>query len=149
MKTRSSIPSISTFMKCSDYESDLSQSSLSTKISSDAATPICKESRKRNRKNDIQVDVLIMEFKGNPNWSKETIKDLSEKTGLTEAQIYKWNWDYKKKNRGPFKFNFNDRLCCNESLAPSRYDSDIIELQRAYKRRFSDDELNSPDRVFV
>jgi uncharacterized protein YneF (UPF0154 family) len=38
-------------------------------------------------------------FKKNPNWSQDMIKRISEKTGLKESQVYKWNWDFKSKLR--------------------------------------------------
>jgi hypothetical protein len=40
---------------------------------------------------------LIVEFKINPEWTKEKVEDLSERTGLSESQVYKWNWDQRKK----------------------------------------------------
>jgi len=30
-------------------------------------------------------------------WSKEKISELSEKIGLKQSQIYKWNWDMIRK----------------------------------------------------
>lgn len=39
-------------------------------------------------------------FENNPHWSKETLLMLSIKTGLTEAQVYKWGWDQKRKKYG-------------------------------------------------
>lgn len=43
----------------------------------------------------------MREFDRNPNWTKETLLDVSRKTGLSEAQVYKWGWDQKKKKYGP------------------------------------------------
>jgi hypothetical protein len=43
----------------------------------------------------------MREFDRNPNWSKETLLDVSKKTGLSEAQVYKWGWDQKRKKYGP------------------------------------------------
>lgn len=43
----------------------------------------------------------MREFDRNPNWSKETLLEVSRKTGLSEAQVYKWGWDQKKKKYGP------------------------------------------------
>ena len=34
----------------------------------------------------------------NSNWDKEEIKRISNELGLKESQIYKWNWDQRKKN---------------------------------------------------
>lgn len=43
----------------------------------------------------------MREFERNPNWSKETLLEVSRKTGLSEAQVYKWGWDQKRKKYGP------------------------------------------------
>lgn len=49
--------------------------------------------RKRKRKSSDQIKTLIREFDKNPNWTKEILLDVSRKTGLSEAQVYKWGWD--------------------------------------------------------
>lgn len=49
--------------------------------------------RKRKRKSGDQIKILMREFDRNPNWSKETLLEVSRKTGLSEAQVYKWGWD--------------------------------------------------------
>ena len=41
--------------------------------------------------------MLFVEFKRNPDWTKEQVAILSEETGLSESQVYKWNWDQRKK----------------------------------------------------
>ena len=41
--------------------------------------------RKRKRKSGDQLKTLMREFERNPNWSKETLLDVSRKTGLSEA----------------------------------------------------------------
>lgn len=53
--------------------------------------------RKRKRKNTMQLKILKQEYIKNKEWSKELITKISNMTGLTESQIYKWNWDQKKK----------------------------------------------------
>lgn len=57
--------------------------------------------RKRKRKSSEQLKTLMREFDRNPNWSKETLLEVSRKTGLSEAQVYKWGWDQKRKKYGP------------------------------------------------
>ena len=39
------------------------------------------------------MDVLAEEFAKDPDWTKERLLELSQMTGLLEAQIYKWGWD--------------------------------------------------------
>jgi hypothetical protein len=39
-------------------------------------------------------------FDENPNWSKDTLAELSIHTGLSEGQVYKWGWDQKRKRFG-------------------------------------------------
>jgi hypothetical protein len=41
--------------------------------------------RKRKRKSTDQLKILMREFDKNPNWSKETLLEVSKKTGLSEA----------------------------------------------------------------
>ena len=41
--------------------------------------------------------MLILEFKKNPDWTKEQVTMLSAQSGLSESQVYKWAWDQKKK----------------------------------------------------
>lgn len=41
--------------------------------------------RKRKRKSSEQLKALMREFERNPNWSKETLLEVSRKTGLSEA----------------------------------------------------------------
>lgn len=57
--------------------------------------------RKRKRKSGDQLKTLMREFEKNPNWSKETLLEISKKSGLSEAQVYKWGWDQKRKKFGP------------------------------------------------
>ncbi len=57
--------------------------------------------RKRKRKSQDQLKTLMREFDKNANWSKETLLEVSKKTGLSEAQVYKWGWDQKRKKYGP------------------------------------------------
>lgn len=56
-----------------------------------------KEKRRRHRKNDEQFDFLHDRFAKNPFWDKSEMKKLARQTGLKESQIYKWNWDQRKK----------------------------------------------------
>ena len=56
-----------------------------------------KDKQKRQRKNIDQHLLLQEYFDRNPNWDKKTIQKLSDIVGLKESQIYKWNWDQRKK----------------------------------------------------
>jgi len=49
--------------------------------------------RKRKRKTTSQLEELAGSFDTEPHWSKETLAEIAVKTGLTEAQVYKWGWD--------------------------------------------------------
>ncbi len=53
--------------------------------------------RRRKRKSIDQLKMLYNEYKKNPNWNKTTMAEMALKTGLSEAQVYKWSWDQKKK----------------------------------------------------
>ena len=41
--------------------------------------------------------MLQNEYAKNPSWSRAYMKELAKKTGLKPSQVYKWNWDQKKK----------------------------------------------------
>lgn len=41
--------------------------------------------RKRKRKSGDQLKTLVREFDRNPNWTKDTLLEVSKKTGLSEA----------------------------------------------------------------
>lgn len=55
------------------------------------------DEEKRRRKNKDQVKILQSEYAKNPNWDRPFMKELAKKTGLKPSQVYKWNWDQKKK----------------------------------------------------
>ncbi len=57
-----------------------------------------KEKRRRLRKNKDQSKYLEREYQKNPNWGKVQISKLSRDLRLKESQIYKWNWDMRKKD---------------------------------------------------
>eukprot|EP00347_Sterkiella_histriomuscorum_P004259 403361133 len=90
----------------SQYENSLSVHSFTSasekrkllkKKSKASALGKRKRQQNRIRKSEDQIQELIIEFRVNPEWSKEKVTDLSEKTGLSESQVYKWNWDQRKK----------------------------------------------------
>lgn len=56
------------------------------------------EIKKRKRKSSAQIKVLKQELEREGNWSKEKIAEMSELTGLSQSQVYKWWWDQKKKS---------------------------------------------------
>ena len=53
--------------------------------------------KKRRRKSTGQIKMLKAVLEVEPVWSKEKITEMSELTGLSESQVYKWWWDQKKK----------------------------------------------------
>ena len=54
--------------------------------------------KKRQRKSTHQIRMLKQELDQETSWSKEKIAELSDRTGLSQSQIYKWWWDQKKKH---------------------------------------------------
>lgn len=78
-----------------DYVNDLLNSKPSTEKR--AIMKGKNDKQKRNRKNQEQVAYLEQEFEKSMNWSKRLIASLSKITGLSESQVYKWNWDTRKK----------------------------------------------------
>ena len=88
MKTRSKSKSKTGSYKIPYDNSDDSQEYASTIISPEEEI---QGNRKRFRKKEDQVGVLLKAFNENPYWSKSYLNELMKKTGLTESQIYKWN----------------------------------------------------------
>jgi hypothetical protein len=41
--------------------------------------------------------VLKKEFLINTNWNKEKVEELAKISGLYRGQVYKWNWDQRKR----------------------------------------------------
>ena len=56
--------------------------------------------RKRKRKSVTQLEELANAFDADPHWTKEMLLNIATKTNLTEAQVYKWGWDQKRKKYG-------------------------------------------------
>ena len=82
------------------------------------------------KKTDEQVQQLIQEFHMNPRWERQQVAELARRTGLTEAQVYKWGWDYRKK----IKENAIDyNLDCKEMLLPSSLDAEVFMIAKSYK----------------
>ena len=55
------------------------------------------KAKARTQKNNVQKLALQDEFLKDPTWSNSQCKRISQQTGLSVAQVYKWGWD--KKNR--------------------------------------------------
>jgi hypothetical protein len=83
------------------------------------------------------VKILKEEYTRNPHWTKQMISSLSEDTGLSESQIYKWSWDYRKKLRHMKPVEINETLLCHELLAPSPLDLALYSVQRHYRQSMS------------
>lgn len=91
------------------------------------------EVKRRKRKSAAQVKVLKREYNSNPVWTKETYTELASTTGLSEAQVYKWSWDYRKKLRQRESKVNVDYLQCMEVLPPTSLDTVMYDLQKSYR----------------
>jgi len=61
-------------------------------------------SAKRKRKTEKQLACLQSELRGgNLLWSRQKIIEISERTGMSETQIYKWWWDQTRKRMKKLK----------------------------------------------
>jgi hypothetical protein len=116
--------------------SESSQSSISTCTPTDLKV-IDLNHKSRKRKNLQQMQILKVKFQENPKWDKEIIEEMSETAGLTQAQIYKWNWDRQKKIRANMRTENEAEVRCNESLQPFAIDKEMFVSQRWYKIDFS------------
>ena len=54
-------------------------------------------SQNKRRKSKQQVKLLEAELEANPHWTNEDMEKIAKKIGLSKSQVYKWNWDQKKK----------------------------------------------------
>jgi hypothetical protein len=41
--------------------------------------------------------MLEQELEANPHWTNDDMVKIAKKSGLSKSQVYKWNWDQKKK----------------------------------------------------
>jgi len=118
--------------------------------------------KRRKRKSMDQLRTLQGEFEKSADWGKDFVASLAAATGLSEAQVYKWGWDQKKKQLGREKtenwadFSIADLfaplttpsplpdptlkpdsrptgLSCLETILPSQLDAHLYQVQRAYK----------------
>ena len=56
-----------------------------------------RDIKRRQRKNKEQLGILEAEFRRNPDWQRNFIRNISKNLGLRECQVYKWHWDQRKK----------------------------------------------------
>ncbi len=60
--------------------------------------------KRRFRKNNDQLSLLKNFYNEHKCWSKNQIKEISQKTGLKENKVYKWLWDQRNKEIKLAKF---------------------------------------------
>ena len=65
--------------------------------------------KRRFRKNNDQLVMLSQFFNEHKHWSKNQIKEISQKTGLKENKVYKWLWDQRNKEYKATKFIINKK----------------------------------------
>lgn len=145
MKTRSKTGNLKITNKVY-YQSDGSPECNSAFFSQDSDFSDLKSNRKRFRKNEDQVKVLIQEFDKNPFWGKKLVMELSEKTGLSESQVYKWNWDYRKKIRKFEKQPNENKFVCKETLQVGRLEEEMQKLKQGYKVSLGAVPMTTPSR---
>ena len=59
---------------------------------------------KRFRKNNEQISILKKFYNEHKHWTKNQIKEISQKIGLKENKVYKWLWDQRNKEIKSTKF---------------------------------------------
>ena len=59
---------------------------------------------RRFRKNNEQITLLKKFYNEHKHWSKNQIKEISQKIGLKENKVYKWLWDQRNKEIKATKF---------------------------------------------
>ena len=73
--------------------------------------------------------MLIQEFQSNPEWSKDNMQEVSRKTGLSEAQVYKWGWDQKRKLLDPTR-DITDELRLYKEHEQDEESDDVSVVQK-------------------
>lgn len=63
----------------------------------DSETLAQLQMNKRKRKSKEQIEQLMVEYERNPSWTKDDMKNLASEIGMSLSQVYKWQWDQKKK----------------------------------------------------
>jgi len=53
--------------------------------------------KNRIRKSENQIKHLLTAFRKSIIWDRDAVNHLTELCDLSESQIYKWNWDQRKK----------------------------------------------------
>ena len=91
-----------------------SHSSLQSLQSWKSLTSRRKTNNKRERKSVNQLQTLQKEFEISYDWSRDDITRLSQQTGLSEGQIYKWSWDQKKKSQASERLKRGKRVHLSE-----------------------------------
>ena len=76
-----------------EAESEDSEFKLEKKLKKTPENP----NENKRRKTKHQVKMLEAELEANPHWTNEDMVKIAKKTGLSKSQVYKWNWDQKKK----------------------------------------------------
>ena len=138
---------------------------LSSQENKNARVHKRKTIKKRQRKSFDQLHILAQEFSNCLDWDKDSISKLAKKTGLSEAQIYKWSWDQKKKVQQNNKIKnlkvphlceiFDklpdvgvfyeskknlcldfEKVCCREIICPRVIDLELFRIQKNYRACF-------------
>ena len=82
---------------------ECSGSTLATNSSKSSAR------KRRFRKNNEQLNMLSQFYNEHKHWSKNQIKEISQRTGLKENKVYKWLWDQRNKEYKQTKFIINKK----------------------------------------
>lgn len=148
MKTRPNTHFLSEVPDHYKHDKENIETFPSSASSACTSASIKKKKWRRKRKNNDQVNILVEEYNKNSTWTKDQVIYLARKSGLSEAQVYKWGWDYKKKLRKQaLQFNVEEILC-KEIIAPSKIDLEMMQLQRNYKEAYSGMSSIVPTQLF-
>jgi len=94
-----------------------------------------KQLHRKRRKTRFQVECLLGAFDSRRVWTREEIDQLSAKTGLSPGQVYKWNWDFRKKRKkqGVLEAGRLRDLQCPEVIRQSALDEALYHLVTEYR----------------
>ena len=73
-------------------------------LASASSNKTTNNKNRRFRKNNEQIVLLKKFYNEHKHWSKNQIKEISQKIGLKENKVYKWLWDQRNKEIKATKF---------------------------------------------
>ena len=82
-----------------DNENAPPEPKLKKQRSSKHSAPQNVNIRRHRKKSKKQIEILESHFNMDEDWSLQLVEDLAKELNLEKDQVYKWNWDKRKRLR--------------------------------------------------